>query len=277
MRRKRTLWVLLGGFLILFGLPLAFIAQQILQDNLDHRLIEAMDDLDAATFVQLLSNGANANARDTGEPPLTVSTLLRRLLDRLLHKPANVPHGERILIRVETLALSEQLYDNSNVAASNYDALAVALILHGANIDQRGKYGQTPLHISVLAHLHRTVSLMLSRGVPPDLRGPTGMTPLMGADARDAIMLLQHGADANARDIGNRTPLMYALERERFDVARILLQHRANVNSVDEFSRSALYRALSLAPSSDRIDMIRLLKHQGAQLTKNEKEALASE
>ncbi|XP_065914617.1 uncharacterized protein [Dysidea avara] len=86
-----------------------------------------------------------------------------------------------------------------------------------------------------------------------DTRGPSDLpwlerTPLMIAaeyNRQDVVkMLLNKGADLNARDEWERTPLMIAAEYNRQDVVKMLLNKGADLNARDERGRSALSIAL---------------------------------
>lgn len=57
-------------------------------------------------------------------------------------------------------------------------------------------------------------------------------------------MLLQHGADINARDAQSMTPLTLAILQNHEAVASILLAHGADVLALDHQQRSALHLAV---------------------------------
>lgn len=59
------------------------VSQQVRQDRLDRALIRAVKGLDAPSVDRLLTEGANAKARDTGEPPLGPAVLIKRAIARL--------------------------------------------------------------------------------------------------------------------------------------------------------------------------------------------------
>jgi len=84
------------------------------------------------------------------------------------------------------------------------------------------------------------IKLLLARGVHADARSEDGSTALhvcaQQALSKGAQVLLDHGADANARDLLGFTPLHWAvqLRREepsafnRLDTIRVLLRHGAD-------------------------------------------------
>ena len=111
-------------------------------------------------------------------------------------------------------------------------------------------------------------ALLLQYGADPDARASDGQTALMYACASPARagLLLQAGANPNAKDHKGTTPLMVAAAPE---VIVLLLKYRADVNARDNAGHSALYYlqhgdAGDLPPEM-RDRMIRLLKAQGAR------------
>jgi len=97
-----------------------------------------------------------------------------------------------------------------------------------------------------------TLTLFIKAGVNVDVRdGPGGRTPLMIAAAHnpnpEAIrVLIQAGADVNARGYFEQTPLMKAASRHHNpnpEVIRILVQAGADVNARDHFGYTPLMLA----------------------------------
>ena len=66
-------------------------------------------------------------------------------------------------------------------------------------------------------------------------------------------MLLDRGADVNARNVGGDTPLLAALRREHFDIVPLLLEHGADANVRDRNGVSAL----KLAAGSPAAELLR--------------------
>ena len=70
------------------------------------------------------------------------------------------------------------------------------------------------------------VELLLARGADPDERGPGWMTPLMHAaasgDEQHCRMLLEGGADADARDLFGRPAAWWAEQSGATGVVRLL-------------------------------------------------------
>jgi ankyrin repeat protein len=94
-------------------------------------------------------------------------------------------------------------------------------------------------------------------------RGPGGASPFMyGAMYADAAALrrwLQFGANANARNDANATPLMWAVhDVER---TRALIEHRADVNARSTDGRTPLFLAAGRAGAAP---IVKLLLERGA-------------
>ena len=79
-------------------------------------------------------------------------------------------------------------------------------------------------------------------------------SPLIGAAVRRAAeqgdiaklqFLLDRGADINARDADNRSPLMLAVTHSRTKVVELLLAHGADANAADRSGATPLQAAVS--------------------------------
>ncbi len=96
-----------------------------------------------------------------------------------------------------------------------------------------------------------------------------GRTPLVHAiladDADAAIvgLLVARGADVNRADAGQRwTPLHFAARDQRADLVRLLLDAGADVDPVDSFGNTPLWRAVMTAQGN--LDTVHLLVARGA-------------
>jgi cytohesin len=107
----------------------------------------------------------------------------------------------------------------------------------------------TPLHYAAFHGLLDVVKFLVVER-PQDLRAH-GFdyygTPLFGASRNGhlevAEVLLEHGADVEARDNKDRTPLHWAAKRGRVEVVRVLLEHGADAKDQDDRRRTPLHRA----------------------------------
>ncbi|RYG73776.1 hypothetical protein EON80_03020 [bacterium] len=231
----------------------------------------------------LLDAGANANLKNNrGDLPLHLA--LRRRLDEpviadgqlgnpLIHSSDAEPRGEQI-----------------------------ALLITKSDINAKDQFGLSPLLLAVLRRDPIARNQIIKRGPrsdattqffdasaqndiaamgkllaqKPDLvyfRLADGTTPLHVAAlwrALDAAQLLvQKGADVNARDARAETPLFEALsqptgffaERAR-SMAKFLLGKKASVNAIEQNGSSVLHRAVQ----SDDAALIELIADNGANV-----------
>ena len=121
-------------------------------------------------------------------------------------------------------------------AAHHGDLEAMQVLLDcKANINSRTTIDRTPLHEAV--------------GKSPGAKGPTVVR-----------FMLEHGANANARMQGT-TPLHLASRYGRSDVARLLIEHGAEVEAKDSRGRTPL----QLASAEGRDSMVDLLLEYGTK------------
>ena len=113
------------------------------------------------------------------------------------------------------------------------------------------------------------VRLLLSKGAKVDARSSLGRTPLLIAATQDgtievARLLIEKGADINARDKGGSSVLAQAASSNNVEVASLLIARKAEVNTVDEGG----YTPLTIAAlNGDRsAAMVRLLLEHGAKV-----------
>jgi ankyrin repeat protein len=112
-------------------------------------------------------------------------------------------------------------------------------------------------------------------------RSPGGMTALMFASREGCLVcvaaMIEKGAAINLPDPEGVTPLLWAVWNTRFDVAKYLIAHGADVNRWDWWGRTPLYLAVDYVtlphggrpdqPSLDQtlpIEIVRLLLDKGA-------------
>ncbi|MDR1979196.1 MAG: ankyrin repeat domain-containing protein [Synergistaceae bacterium] len=139
-----------------------------------------------------------------------------------------------------------------------------AAIEAGADVNARGRFGQLPL-ILALNHDPRIVAMLLDASAdvnPRDQNRYGGLTPLFYAahlfpglrrDRDPAVqlantaLLLEAGADVNAREGSGQTPLIFAgtlalgiFPEAEGKLVKMLLDAGADVNARDEFGRTPL-------------------------------------
>jgi ankyrin repeat protein len=116
-------------------------------------------------------------------------------------------------------------------------AVVQALLERGAKPSRPSRdQGFTPLHSAVATDAgpveHEIVRLLLEAGADPNAKSGEGGTPLHSAaftgDLESAELLLAYGADPNATDPKGFTPLDVARDRRNVEIAALL--HRAVTN-----------------------------------------------
>ena len=204
----------------------------------------------------------------------------------LLLRHANVntrnEKGETALHYARDEAMVKLLVDyGANVKATGKDngtALHVAcneagakiLIEHGASVDAKDHNGDTALHRQTQYGHQETVKLLLKCGADVNSTNRQGRTalytaPVVWTDRMEAIrkLLIDNGADANAGTPTMReTALQNAAHRGDEWIAKIMLDHGADVNGRDRFKETALYNAARRGHEAT----VRLLLDYGADV-----------
>ena len=113
---------------------------------------------------------------------------------------------------------------------------------------------------------HRAVvKLLLEKGADTDAKDSGGRTPLLWAtrQGHEAIitLLLENGADINARDSEGQTPLMWAVGNGLETTVELLLEKGADVDTKDNRD----WTPLSWAATHGQEAIVRLLLEKGAE------------
>jgi ankyrin repeat protein len=110
----------------------------------------------------------------------------------------------------------------------------------------------------------------LEDGADPDARDEDERTPLfsgvLGGSVGLVGLLLESGADVNARDAQGFTPLHFAAQEVLPEMARLLIGKGADVNARDQDGSSVLWRAIFSAYDHEgmRNDVVATLVAAGA-------------
>lgn len=198
----------------------------------------------AEAITALIENGADLNARnEVGKTPFHFvcgSDVSPDLLELCIRKGAEV-----------------SLKDNKGITPlwqspfpkNRSDVLKLELLLNnGADVSVRYGGEWTILHKVVSFCINEfgryAVALLLEKGADPNAREEKGRTPLyLTTMGEIAQLLVSRGAVLETRDAEGKTPLLHVAFLDRSEVSEVLLQNGANIEQRDEIGRTPLHFA----------------------------------
>jgi len=119
-------------------------------------------------------------------------------------------------------------------------------------------FGETPLHCAATVRVGRA---LVEHGIPVDIRGSDGQTPLMTSVNRPTVIefLLDCGAEVDIQAFDGSTALMWASISNAEASARLLLEHGASIGLRNLKGNTALHVVSSL-------EVAKLLMEYGADI-----------
>ena len=109
----------------------------------------------------------------------------------------------------------------------------------------------TPLHAAAQKDASATAEVLLQQGANVNAKNNKGFTPLHATALADASataeVLLQQGANVHAKDNEGGTPLHAAAQKDASATAEVLLQQGANVHAKTNEGHTPLYFAAGFA------------------------------
>jgi len=216
--------------------------------------------------LEFLEKGAAVGTRDRfGNTALLKAARLGEndVVDLLLSVDADIHH--------QNLAGSTALLQAATMSRRRTLAM---LLEHGAAVNIANRRGVTPLLAAAYNGNERILELLLAAGADPKPLDATGKSALVYAAARGfprvVLRLLRAGVDANTRHDHSLTALMWAAGHtndvpvtEGLATVRLLLEHDAGVNLVDDRGRTALM----IAAERGHAEVVAALLAAGADAT----------
>ncbi|KAF8494849.1 hypothetical protein F5888DRAFT_1947553 [Russula emetica] len=156
------------------------------------------------------------------------------------------------------------------------DLVEHLIVNNPEHVNATGGHYVVPLIAALNGRHYQTAKFLRDNGAHPNVTGFEGRTPLHAAawegDFEMVQVLLEYKADVNAQDPdGRRTALDYASQgssKHRYlglsltKVARLLLEHGADVNALG----SDRFTALHTAAQTGTIEVVRVLLEHGADV-----------
>ena len=206
----------------------------------------------------LLQFGADVEAEDVqGNTPLT-EAVSRQYEDVV-----------RVLVMAGAgLENQEELISNELICAADfgYATIVRMLLRAGANVNIRAKgCGSTPAHEAARDQNRDVLRILIEAGADTEARDSYSMTPLHYAawhgENSTVQLLIKAGANINVQDNPfHRSPMSGAAHNGHTDIVRILLEAGAEIEPIDAKGETALI----YAAKSDYLDIVKLLLDKGA-------------
>lgn len=197
------------------------------QQQLNRELTKAVTMNDTPRAVRLLNAGATPNITDGIDKTIPISETQLNLIDVLSRSHSDRAAGVPLLI-IATANRNEPLVKAMLDRGAQVEAVSTNPDLHYSQVMSSG---DTALKVASEHDSTEIVRLLLSRHANANAHDVNGVTPLMCTnDAAIAQMLIDHGADVNARTTlpEGRTVLSFSLQNDM--IVQLLLSHGADIN-----------------------------------------------
>jgi ankyrin repeat protein/ketosteroid isomerase-like protein len=179
------------------------------------------------TLRDLRAKGANINAPgDRSTPPLAYAAA------------AGSIEAMRMLLAAGADVNARTAFGATALHWATHDTAKMQLLVsHGADVNAVTRNKRTPLILAAFNNPSpEAVALLLEKGADLNAKDALGVTALLAATSGDrsnvAKLLVAKGMDPNANDLPGFTPLMNAASYGDVDLMRLLIAHGAKVNAV---------------------------------------------
>ena len=282
-------WFMIAGILLENG------ADTNAEDNMGRtplHILSESDDKDERNILNLvqllLKNGAEVNKRDKDDnTPLHLAIKMDWFMvaETLLECGADVKAENKQGVTPMHI-LSHSYFEDEGIITN----LVQFLLKNGAEVDRRDKNNVTPLHLAIRSGQFMIARILLEHGADSNAESNEGVTPLQilsSSYAEDewnmlnlAQLLFNNGAEVNrfnrslVETRSNETSLHLAICRDRFMLARMLLEHGAYANVENNKGETPLH-ILSESDIKNEETILNLalflLTNHGAKVNKQDK------
>lgn len=224
----------------------------------------------------LLTNKAEVNAADwSGRTPLRFAADARQtaMAALLLSHGANVDARDKLPDRGWTpLVVAVDHDQNDMVTLLLTNKADPNVRFDFKDMGNQLRRGWTPLLLAVYLRRQEIVRSLLEAKADPNMRGEGGDVAIFWTDGTQVLrLLLDHGAEVDARDAGEQTPLLRACWGGNPATIELLLAHKADPNARDRQGATPLHYLVqrfqnSHLVSTDTPVMARMLISAGANV-----------
>jgi uncharacterized protein len=215
-------------------------------------------------FLKLIQRGATAEVADAvAADPALIFWRDAQGVSALMWSIYSGQTLVRDFLLAERLRTSIPLDVFEAAAAGDAVALSGALDAAPQAIHEPSSDGWTALHLAAAFGTSESVRLLLDRGAAVDAvssnaqrNQPLHAALALGRDPETISLLLQAGADPNARQTGGFTAVFSAAAANRHDLVKLLLVHGADPGVANDFGQTAagFARERSHAELADWLD-----------------------
>lgn len=207
-------------------------------------------------FLYLLENGADVNIKDKNGLPVFIRHTPNHHIKSLFSDLA---------IKAPTKNSEGYLSFLHWAAINNNPRLITNLIQKGYSVNLKDHTGATPLIRAAGNGNYKSIQTLLHLGADIHATDNNGYNALfwvlIDVDSPKTIkVLLENGLNINGRDENQKTPLIWAVEKNLKKSVKYLLAEGADPNLVDKDGNSALH----LVIESENIDILKLLLESGS-------------
>ncbi|HXA52915.1 MAG TPA: ankyrin repeat domain-containing protein, partial [Candidatus Acidoferrum sp.] len=168
-------------------------------------------------------------------------------------------HSAILLTSLAAAAFAQEGADRYYQAIRNNDLAILQALIKSSGVQQKDARGTTPLHFSAAYGSAEAMRILLAAGADPNARNAFDATPLMwsATEPEKVRMLVAQGADVNAKSKMGRTAIWIAAANDGSSaVVKLLLEKGAKLDGTE----------ILAATVANDMATIRLLLEKGANV-----------